>query len=154
MQRIFLRSSKIWNGNTLIGCEPKLPHHFHRSFESSAASEPSPNLEIDKSGARQYSWNLGSQRKVRVTDFGGTARVDIREYYFSPDQKTLLPTRRGITLPKDQWEKLKAVMKEIDTKMEELDDARPYERFSSNWMILWRFENIWPLRVFSFWYGY
>lgn len=89
-------------------------------------------MEIDKSGARQYSWDIGSQRKVRVTDFGGKARVDIREYYVGPDEKTLLPSRRGITLPKDQWEKLKAAIKEIDAKMDELDDEKPHERFSSN----------------------
>lgn len=48
-------------------------------------------------------------------------RVDIRDYYMDGDNKNLLPSKRGILLSKEQWEKVKALTKEVDAKMEELE---------------------------------
>ncbi|XP_077988980.1 activated RNA polymerase II transcriptional coactivator p15-like [Glandiceps talaboti] len=58
---------------------------------------------------------LSRMRYVNVRDFKGKVLVDIREYYDAGGE--LKPGRKGISLTREQWEKLKECVDEIDEKI-------------------------------------
>ncbi|XP_002733216.1 activated RNA polymerase II transcriptional coactivator p15-like [Saccoglossus kowalevskii] len=62
---------------------------------------------------------LAKMRYVTVRDFKGKVLIDIREYY-NDNSGELKPGRKGISLNKEQWDKLKESIGEIDEKIEEL----------------------------------
>jgi hypothetical protein len=61
-------------------------------------------------------WDLGQKKRVSINVFRGKTLIDIREYY--EDEGELKPGKKGISLTKEQWEKLKKQMEEIDEVLE------------------------------------
>jgi len=61
----------------------------------------------------QREFQLSKAKKVSVRDFRGKTLVDIREYY-QKDNGEWAPGRKGISLTRDQWEKLKDLVESID----------------------------------------
>jgi len=47
-----------------------------------------------------------------VSEFRGKPYINIREYY--DDKGVEKPGKKGISLPSDQWDKLKSLMDQID----------------------------------------
>jgi len=45
--------------------------------------------------------------------------VDIREFY-TDQEGELKPGKKGISLNKDQWEKLKSLIPKIDSRLEDI----------------------------------
>ncbi|CAD8132837.1 unnamed protein product [Paramecium octaurelia] len=60
----------------------------------------------------QYFFELTSFKKVSVSKFKGNVMISLREF-FSKDGQSL-PTKKGITLQLDNWEKFKQYIAEID----------------------------------------
>ncbi|KAK6047674.1 transcriptional Coactivator p15 [Cooperia oncophora] len=60
---------------------------------------------------------LGSMRYVTVRNFRGKMLIDIREYYSDKTSGELRPSKKGISLSKEQYQNLKAVMSDIDAKL-------------------------------------
>ncbi|CAD8044583.1 unnamed protein product [Paramecium primaurelia] len=60
----------------------------------------------------QYFFELTSLKKVSVSKFKGNVMISIREYFNKDGQS--LPTKKGITLQLDNWEKFKQYIAEID----------------------------------------
>lgn len=58
-----------------------------------------------------YSLQLSSKRQVTVSVFKGVPMVNIREYY--EKDGGLLPTKKGISLPEDQWASCKAALESL-----------------------------------------
>eukprot|EP00834_Sanchytrium_tribonematis_P007233 NODE_625_length_5289_cov_0.416956.p8 type:complete len:107 gc:universal NODE_625_length_5289_cov_0.416956:4485-4165(-) len=61
-------------------------------------------------------WNLSSTRKITIREWKGKAMIDLREYY-SRDDGTLAPGKKGITLSLEQYKKLKDLLEEIDAEL-------------------------------------
>ena len=61
----------------------------------------------------QREFQLSKAKKVSVREFRGKTLVDIREYY-QKDSGEWAPGRKGISLTRDQWEKLKDLVESID----------------------------------------
>lgn len=57
-------------------------------------------------------WQLGKQRHVKLTEFKGKWYVDIREFYDAGGE--LKPTKKGLMLTMEQWQKLKDIVGEVD----------------------------------------
>mmetsp|Transcript_12142 Transcript_12142/g.34235 ORF Transcript_12142/g.34235 Transcript_12142/m.34235 type:complete len:97 (-) Transcript_12142:106-396(-) len=62
---------------------------------------------------------LSAMRQVDVSEFKGKKLVNIREYYNDKETGERKPGRKGISLTKEQWEKLKAAIEGIDRALEE-----------------------------------
>jgi len=62
----------------------------------------------EKDGSTAEYIDLGGSKRVSVSTFKGQKLVDIRAYW------TDSPTKKGISLTKEQWEKLKGAVDKID----------------------------------------
>lgn len=58
-----------------------------------------------------FSLQLSAKRQVTVSVFKGVAMVNIREYY--EKDGALLPTKKGISLPSDQWSSCKTALAKL-----------------------------------------
>lgn len=58
------------------------------------------------------SWDLGSRRFVKLSEFKGKWYVNIREFYDAGGE--LKPTKKGVMLTMEQWQKFKGFVNEID----------------------------------------
>lgn len=62
--------------------------------------------------------HLSPVRQIDVRSFKGTTLVDIRQY-FTSENGTVLPTKKGISLTIEQWETLKGSIHNVDRLIEE-----------------------------------
>ncbi|CAM6116984.1 unnamed protein product [Calypogeia fissa] len=62
---------------------------------------------------------LSKTRKVTVRAFKSTILVDIREFY-SKNDGDLLPSKKGISLTKDQWNILRDHIEDVDAAISQL----------------------------------
>ncbi|VDM93713.1 unnamed protein product, partial [Onchocerca ochengi] len=62
-------------------------------------------------------FELGKMRFISVRSFKGKALIDIREYYQDKASGELKPGRKGISLSEEQYQRLKAIMGDIDEKL-------------------------------------
>jgi len=62
---------------------------------------------------------LSKNRKVLVRKFKGKVYVDIREFYNKGGED--LPSKKGISLPVDQWKMLKSHLEGIQDLIQSLD---------------------------------
>ena len=69
-------------------------------------------------GKDEITIGLDSKKKVSIRKFKGQIYVDIREYYEKDGEKK--PSKKGISLKPDLWEKLKSRMSDIDTAIKNL----------------------------------
>jgi hypothetical protein len=58
-------------------------------------------------------WDLGGSKVLRVKDFKGKTYVDIREYYEDKTTGEKKPTKKGVMINVDQFEKLTASLDSI-----------------------------------------
>lgn len=58
------------------------------------------------------SWNLGKNKLIKLTEFKGQWYVNIREFYNSGGE--LKPSKKGIMLTMEQYQKLKGFIEDID----------------------------------------
>ncbi|XP_038214681.1 RNA polymerase II transcriptional coactivator [Zerene cesonia] len=61
---------------------------------------------------KEPTWVLQGKKLVKVREFKGKVYVDIREFYEKNGE--LLPGKKGISLPPDQWRKLLSLGDEIN----------------------------------------
>ncbi|XP_064620932.1 activated RNA polymerase II transcriptional coactivator p15-like [Lineus longissimus] len=93
------------------GDEP--PKKKQKSKEKVKAKEmEKPKSNSQKNAAGDIQFELSRMRFVTVREFKGKALIDIREHYEKDGE--MLPGRKGISLSKDQWRKLKEQIDEID----------------------------------------
>jgi len=79
-----------------------------QKVENSDSDSGSDDATDDANGP----WKLSAMRQVSVSEFKGKQYVNIREYYEKDGE--MLPGRKGISLPPDQWKKLMACAPQID----------------------------------------
>jgi hypothetical protein len=81
--------------------------------------------DIDEalSKGSSYSIHLGGNVYCKVTDHG--VCVDIRQYWSPPDTKSIVPTKKGITLQPTEYTKLKDIMSIIEDFVPELNAVVP-----------------------------
>lgn len=60
-------------------------------------------------------WNLSSNKMVKVRTFKGKTYIDIREYYDKDGE--MLPTKKGISLTPELYHKLKTLSEEITEEL-------------------------------------
>ncbi|KAK6022514.1 transcriptional Coactivator p15, partial [Ostertagia ostertagi] len=99
-----------------------------RQVESDSSSDEgvvdaTPVKKSKKGGSRlrnadgEEMFELGWMRYVTARNYRGKMLVDIREFYSDRDSGVLRPSKKGISLTKQQYENFKAVMSEIDAKL-------------------------------------
>lgn len=74
-----------------------------------------PLSEALSRGDEAFFVDLGGSKRAAVSPFGGKMFIGLREYY-EKDGK-MLPGKKGISLPPDQWAKLCAVHEELTPKL-------------------------------------
>ncbi|KAJ8922985.1 hypothetical protein NQ315_001533 [Exocentrus adspersus] len=75
--------------------------------------KPKSDTKSSKSSEEENSWDLGKNRFVKLSEFKGKWYVNIREFY-NDDGGALKPTKKGIMLTMEQWQKFKGTIDEID----------------------------------------
>lgn len=85
-------------------------------FESTTQSQSSPAKTTAKStnSDGEASFEISSKRRVTVRKFRSSILIDIREYYEDKASGEDRPGKKGISLTKEQYEKLKELLPEID----------------------------------------
>lgn len=61
-------------------------------------------------------WELGRMRKVTINEFKGKLLIDIREYY-TDAAGDMKPGRKGISLQREQWEKLLSLTDKVNSAL-------------------------------------
>lgn len=93
-------------------------------YESNSQPESkssSPVKEAAKPAAGdECSFELSGKRRVTVRKFRSSTLIDIREYYEDKSSGEERPGKKGISLTKEQYEKLKELMPEIDAAIKNL----------------------------------
>jgi len=92
--------------------------HKERDRESSSKSKPSSSSSRsskkreEEDEEEEDSWSLEKNKFVKIREFKGKIYVDIREFYEKNGQ--LLPGKKGISLPVDQWKKFCGIIPEVN----------------------------------------
>lgn len=63
---------------------------------------------------------LSNKRFLTVSEFKGRVRIDIREFYLN-DKGERKPGKKGISLSRDEWDKLKDQMDDIEKTIKKMD---------------------------------
>lgn len=71
-----------------------------------------PAKKQKKTPEEENSWDLGSRKFVKLSEFKGKWYVNIREFYDAGGE--LKPTKKGIMLTMEQWQKFKNYISEVD----------------------------------------
>merc|ERR1712021_152220 len=83
--------------------------------QPTAATSGTPHCSMENG---EPTWNLGGGMKfVKVREFKGRTYIDIREYYVDKSTMETKPGTKGISLNCEQYQKLKALISEIDQKL-------------------------------------
>lgn len=109
-------------GSTSGGNNFAMPKRKAKANEHSDEDEEVPaNKKKASSGDEDstVACELSKNRKVLVRKFKGTVYVDIREFYSKGGED--LPSKKGISLPLDQWKVLKSHLEGIQDLIQSLD---------------------------------
>lgn len=68
----------------------------------------------------ESSFELSGNRRVTVRKFRSSTLIDIREYYMDKASGEERPGKKGISLTKEQYEKLKEMIPEIDAAVKNI----------------------------------
>ena len=72
------------------------------------------------SNSDESSFELSGKRRVTVRKYRSSVLIDIREYYEDKASGEERPGKKGISLSKEQFEKLKELMPEIDEAVKKM----------------------------------
>ena len=67
-------------------------------------------------------FDLNGKKKVQIKNYKGMILIDIWEYWVK-DSGQVLPTKKGVSITKDVWQKLKAIMPHIDEAIKRFDSG-------------------------------
>jgi len=81
-----------------------------RTKPNHQTEDESVPVTIGPNGERLY--EIGKMRFISVSQFKGKPYINIREYY--EDNGVQKPGKKGISLPAEQWEKLKSLLNHVD----------------------------------------
>ena len=73
-----------------------------------------------KTKMEEGTFELSGKRRVSVRKFRSSILIDIREYYEDKASGEDRPGKKGISLTKDQYEKLKELIPEIDAAVKNM----------------------------------
>ena len=112
------------------GPEDSGPAPVKKSKKISAKADPakpkSPKKKSAKAGGSvdalndgsgEPSWSLGNMKFAKVREWKGKMYVDIREFYVDKSSMETKPGKKGISLTVEQYQKLKEIISEIDSKL-------------------------------------
>lgn len=89
------------------------------SKESSKTS-PIKSKTTSSNDAGEATFELSGKRRVTVRKFRSSILIDIREYYEDKASGEDRPGKKGISLTKEQYEKLKELLPEIDEAVKKM----------------------------------
>ncbi|KAJ5788096.1 hypothetical protein N7457_003086 [Penicillium paradoxum] len=108
-----------------------------RSFESGTVdasvrskktkANTTTEAKLDSNGDRY--WEISKMRRVTITSFRGKTQVNVREHYEKDGQ--VLPGKKGISLPVDQFAALISILPEIEQTLEEGGETLPRPKYSA-----------------------
>ena len=61
-------------------------------------------------------WQLSADKLIKIREFKGKLYIDIRQYYNGPNGD-LLPTKKGVSLTPEIYQKFKNLIGEIDEEL-------------------------------------
>lgn len=78
------------------------------------------NTSVSKTESDESTFELSGKRRVTVRKFRSSVLIDIREYYEDKASGEERPGKKGISLTKEQYEKLKELLPEIDAAVKNM----------------------------------
>ncbi|KAH3741649.1 activated RNA polymerase II transcriptional coactivator p15-like [Dreissena polymorpha] len=72
----------------------------------------------DKGPNGEYMFQIANMRFATVSEFRGKVMVGIREFYNADGE--MRPGKKGISLPMDQWKRLKDQIEDIDAAVKQM----------------------------------
>ncbi|KAJ5543033.1 ssDNA-binding transcriptional regulator [Penicillium sp. DV-2018c] len=100
-----------------------LDHLHSKKTKVSTAVE----AKTDANGDRY--WEISKMRRVTISSFRGKTQVNVREYYEKDGQ--VLPGKKGISLPVDQFAALVSVLPDIEQALKESGESLPRPVYST-----------------------
>ncbi|KAJ1434644.1 transcriptional Coactivator p15-domain-containing protein [Ochromonadaceae sp. CCMP2298] len=86
-----------------------------RASDGEVATEEGKKAK--KGEAVEKVYDLGGDKKARVSSYKGRVYIDIREYYIDKSSGKEMPGKKGITLGAEQWEAFKEVIPDLDVDL-------------------------------------
>lgn len=93
-------------------------HSQESAYNSKKIAPSSPikskTTSSTSNGSEEPTFELSGKRRVTVRKYRSSILIDIREYYEDKASGEDRPGKKGISLTKDQYDKLKEMLPEID----------------------------------------
>lgn len=89
------------------------------TLKSSEISDVDKPKNVESS--EESTFELSGKRRVTVRKFRSSVLIDIREFYEDKASGEERPGKKGISLTKDQFEKLKELIPEIDAAVKKMN---------------------------------
>lgn len=86
--------------------------------------------EAKKDGEGNTYWELSASRRLQISEFKGRRMVSIREYYQKDGE--MLPGKKGISLPLEQFTALMTVLPQVVGELSKLGDDVPFPKFETS----------------------
>ncbi|EGC39267.1 hypothetical protein DICPUDRAFT_27270 [Dictyostelium purpureum] len=84
--------------------EDKTPTKKQKTSNSTSNTTTTKKSSSSSSSSNDKSIDLGNKRKIQFSTFGGSSKIDIREFYEDKNSKELKPGTKGISLTFEQFQ--------------------------------------------------
>lgn len=81
-------------------------------------NETNPTSTPDEQLIAVLSRSPTQQIQVRLNEFKGKRYLDLRTFYFDEDEEVYKPTRKGVSIPVELFEELKAALAKVEAHLE------------------------------------
>ncbi|GBC06752.1 hypothetical protein RclHR1_07010008 [Rhizophagus clarus] len=101
--------------------EPKASKRGSSRSSKKAKKEESDSDRSDRgeNSAGETYFKLSNKKRVTIREWKNMVLIDFREFFETKDGKTQ-PTKKGISLQLEQWNKLKELVSDIDNEIRKL----------------------------------
>lgn len=99
--------------------ESNSPGNTDNSKKSASSSSPIKSKATTSS--EEPTFEISGKRRVTVRKYRSSILIDIREYYEDKASGEDRPGKKGISLTRDQYEKLKELLPEIDAAVKKMN---------------------------------
>lgn len=103
------------------------PHINMYGYKNSMNVYKKPAIESKPVNVETHDVEIGDRGiHVKVSNYGGTTRCDMRHFFYHEDQQLWFPTRKGVSLSMNEFKQLKDIIPQMLDCMDEQERLATY----------------------------